>query len=676
MGVAYFQAGAVIEIDGKTFTLLRKVDDQIWQMEEQRTKRIREFKFTELQELLVGQRLVFPLVSRGQLNLEQRSGRPYNDIPEDMYEQAKLRRSYVIAVLGLPCNRAYITPVVLEVWRRLGQPKSPPHATTVLRWRQRYLQAGKDIYALVGLCKRKGNRKSRYPNEVLEIVDDAINTKYLTRERGTLQDVLEEAQIKVTRENALRPKADQLPLPTRRVIRRLINKIPKLEQHIARYGHDSAARTFRGVLGHEEKLFPLARVEIDHTKLDLFVIDDDTGAPLGRPYLTACIDVFSRCILGIYLGFEPPSFLTVSRCLRHALLPKTNVKKVYPEIKNDWLAYGVMEKLVMDNGPEFHSKSLEKACYSLGIEPKYTPRRMAWFKGKIERWQGTLNRAVSHSSPGTTFSNIFEKEDYDPAKHAVLTLSSIRRIVNIWIVDYYHQRPHRALKVPPAEMWMSNIVQDEIPVPADPVELDAILGRADKRSLTHKGVEFDKLFYNSAELIELRRRHGSVLDVEIRVDDGDLGEIVVISPDGTRMFKARALHYDYAQGISRWQHHIYQQYAEKILRKYDPWSWLEAKVKIADIIAEDLLHKRRKSRSKVGRFKYGKAEDVAPSNVTPKDVSVKDAPPSQTSYDIVRQATGKTSDRTTTNTTLSSKKFAAVRRERKGVDPIEGDARQ
>ena len=678
MGMAYFQAGANIEVDGKTLTLLRKIDDHIWQAEEQRTKRIREFQFTELQELIADQRLVFPQLSDGsQPGSNGKTGRFFNDVSDDMYERAKVRRSYVVSILGLPSISTSIAPVVHKVWQRLKQPKSPPHARTVLRWRRRYLRAGMDIYALVELRKRKGNRKSRYPEEVLKIVDDAIDKKYLTQERGTIQDVLEDAQIEVIQENALRPKADQLPLPTLRLVARLINKIPSAERHIARYGRDSAAQAFRGVLGHKTELSPLARVEIDHTKLDLFVIDEDTGAPLGRPYLTACIDVFSRCVLGIYLGFEPPSYLTVSRCLRHALLPKANLKKDFPEIKNDWLAYGVMQTLVMDNGPEFHSKSLEKACYSLGIEPEYTPRRMAWFKGKIERWQGTLNRAIAHSSPGTTFANIFEKEDYDPVKHAVLTLSNVRKIVNIWIVDYYHQRPHRSLAVPPIEMWVSNIVQDGIPVPHDPSKLDAILGRAEKRRLTHKGIEFDKLFYNSTELVELRRRHGAVLDVEIRVDDGDLGEIVVISPDGIQMFTVRALHYKYAKGISRWQHHIYQRYAEKMLDKHDPWSWLEAKVKIADIIDEDLTHKRRRSRSKVGRFKDSRGPSYDdPLDVTAKSISVESSHTSTTSNRTGGKRTSFVSNKTPTSTSLGNKKFTAIRRERRGADSICGDAKE
>ena len=67
---------------------------------------------------------------------------------------------------------------------------------------------------------------------------------------------------------------------------------------------------------------PLERAEIDHTNLDLFAIDDETLLPLGRPWFSACEDDYTRCILGMFVGFIPPSFLTVSLCLKDVFRPK------------------------------------------------------------------------------------------------------------------------------------------------------------------------------------------------------------------------------------------------------------------------------------------------------------------------------------------------------------------
>jgi len=46
------------------------------------------------------------------------------------------------------------------------------------------------------------------------------------------------------------------------------------------------------------------------------VVDDQSGLPLGRPSVTACIDCYTRCILGIYIGFNPPSYQSVAACLK------------------------------------------------------------------------------------------------------------------------------------------------------------------------------------------------------------------------------------------------------------------------------------------------------------------------------------------------------------------------
>jgi len=356
------------------------------------------------------------------------------------------------------------------------------------------------------------------------------------RERNTIQEAYEDALLRVMKENELRPDFDKLPPPTRRFVTRLIADIPEFEKYSARYGHDAALKKFRSVQGHRVCSAPLGRAEIDHTHLDLFVVDDKTSLPLGRPYITACIDSYTRCILGIYAGFNPPSYQSVAACLKDCFLPKVNLREEYPEIVNEWAAHGVMRQLVVDGGQEFYSKSLEQVCLSLGIEWCAAPRREPWFKGKIERFFGTFNRSIAHGIPGTTFSNIFEKDDYDPSKHAVVTFSTLKWIIRKWIADIYHQEIHRSLQTTPARMWASSIRPEDIRLPDESTQLDAIMGRVYRRVLTHKGIEFAGLFYSSPALNDLRIKEGSNLDVEIRVDESDIGSIYVVWPKTNNVY--------------------------------------------------------------------------------------------------------------------------------------------
>ena len=53
--------------------------------------------------------------------------------------------------------------------------------------------------------------------------------------------------------------------------------------------------------------YPLSVVQIDHTLVDIILVDPIDRLPIGRPYLTIAIDVYSRCIAGFILSLEAPS---------------------------------------------------------------------------------------------------------------------------------------------------------------------------------------------------------------------------------------------------------------------------------------------------------------------------------------------------------------------------------
>lgn len=602
MTTASFSVGQKICFNRQFLMLMHKVSDDLWQLEDSRTHRIVEHEEKRLQELYVSGELTFVkdlahlMPSLGNENV-------HVEMDEQAFDQAKIKRSYVLAIMDLPGTKEKIKPAIYNMWVKLGRvPANTPDCATVLRWKRKYIEGGKDIHALVEQHQKKGNRTHRYTADVMGFVTQAVETTYLTRERKTVQDTVDKALALTIYENKLRPAADRLPLPTRRLVERMIYEAPAFDRDVARHGHVAAVRKYRAVLGHRVTAAPLERAEIDHTQLDLHVIDSMSGLPMGRPYVTACIDDHTRCILGLHIGFEPPSYVTVAHCLKHAFLPKTGLRTTYPAIQNDWKAYGVMSELVVDNGMEFHSKALEQACGSLGIEIHYAARKTPWFKGKIERFFGTMERGVAHGTPGTSFANIIDKGDYDPLKHAVITLEKLQEIINLWVVDVYHQQVHRRISCPPSVMWDNNIVVSDIRVPANPKELDIVMGKSASRKLTHKGVEIDFLYYNSDELRTLRMREGGKLNVEVRINDSDLGHIFVISPDKSQHFQVPAVAFSYANGLTRWQHEFCKRIAARDMKRYDPESWILAKDRIACEVREALLTKKSKDRAKKSRF--------------------------------------------------------------------------
>ncbi len=56
-------------------------------------------------------------------------------------------------------------------------------------------------------------------------------------------------------------------------------------------------------------------LQMDHTLVDLILVDPVDRAPIGRPWITLAIDVFSRCVAGFHLSLEAPSATSVGLCL-------------------------------------------------------------------------------------------------------------------------------------------------------------------------------------------------------------------------------------------------------------------------------------------------------------------------------------------------------------------------
>lgn len=60
--------------------------------------------------------------------------------------------------------------------------------------------------------------------------------------------------------------------------------------------------------------------QCDHTRADVLLVDK-YGDILGRPWLTTVIDTYSRCLVGIHLGYDAPSSQVVALALRHPCYP-------------------------------------------------------------------------------------------------------------------------------------------------------------------------------------------------------------------------------------------------------------------------------------------------------------------------------------------------------------------
>ena len=395
------------------------------------------------------------------------------------------------------------------------------------------------LYALLGryqadprltslLPHRRGPRPggSLLSAEVDAVIDDAIQAIYLTRQQPRISDLLKEIRR--------RCHGLQLKPPGRwAVTARLLAK-PQSEVIARRLGRKAARDRFSPVMGSLEPKWPLSLVQIDHTLVDVIVVDSVTRVPIQRPWLTLAIDVYSRCVVGFHLSLEPPSATSVALCIAHAVLSKLPWL-AERKIDGDWVMEGLIEHLHLDNAKEFHSEALRRGCEQYGIGIEYRPVRTPHYGGHIERLIGTMMGKV-HLLPGTTFSNVSDKGDYDSEKHAAVTLDELERWLVHAITGVYHREVHRALGTTPLAAWERGILGDgETPgrgtpiAVADPRRFLIDFLPMERRLVRREGVFLHSIGYWSDVV---RTWIGERERMIVRYDPRDLSRIHLQAPDG------------------------------------------------------------------------------------------------------------------------------------------------
>ncbi|MET7300160.1 DDE-type integrase/transposase/recombinase [Embleya sp. NPDC005575] len=387
------------------------------------------------------------------------------------------------------------------------------------RWR-----AGEGVVSDLLPGRSSGGRGGgRLSGDAETIVLEVLRARYLTRQRRSVAAVCKE----ITRQC----RARGLRAPSRGTVQRRIEQLDPVSSAAAREGSE-AVRPLRSAGGVSPAVTGLLeQVQIDHTPVDVIVVDERHRLTIGRPYLTIAIDVASRCVVGLVVTLEAPSATSVGLCLAHMAtdkrpwLERLGVEAVWP-------MSGKPRELYVDNAVEFKSEALRRGCDQHGIALRYRPPGQPHFGGIIERLIGTLMREV-HELPGTTFSNIAERGAYDSGCKAALTMGELQRWLAL-AVACYHGQVHEGLGRTPSGVWAERAAVAPRPVTvtneaAFPVDFLPVV----RRALSRSGFVIDHVQYYSDALkpwIACRERLSRFV---LRRDPRDISRIWVLDPDGT-----------------------------------------------------------------------------------------------------------------------------------------------
>jgi len=528
--------------------------------------------------------------------------RPLEQLSVKVQEEAKRRRCYLEAICaeGKPVfTPEYLAPIIEQVAEKNGDP-TPPSVTSVYRWHRRYTLAN-DSRALVPRYDLRGPKWARQSTRVHELLSEATAEAYKTSPLATGKGIYSRLLAKIETENLHSLSATPFVPPSERTVYRMLARADLYEMTALKEGKASADRRFRVGKAGVKTTRILERIEIDHTPLDLFLVDERTWLPLGRPTLTMAIESFSRMPWGYNLSFGSPSAAAVIGALRHGILPKTPTEIAIKDlaVEHRWPTYGLPETVVADNGLEFHGIDLEGLAFDLGFRLEFCPKRQPRFKGIIERYLKTINYHFTHQLPGVSFARFHQRGDYDPQKFALMTLAEFKHLFEKWVVDVYAQSRHKGIGTTPWHRWHEGLTAHEPQLPPDLAVLQQRIGQSASRKLRRDGFELNGIRYNCDILAPILRRFGEGVEIRVVFDPEDLGCVFVWGPEDSDPKAVEALDLDYARGMTKQQNSLIRQLLrEEGAKVEDRVALQRARNDMTKAVEELMVSRKQKARQR------------------------------------------------------------------------------
>jgi putative transposase len=195
-------------------------------------------------------------------------------------------------------------------------------------------------------------------------VDKLIREFYLSRQKPTVTALY--------RTIALECFEAGVAAPSYKAARTRVRALAARDTLRAREGAKAAGDRFRPIRASLSASEPLELVQIDHTVVDVIVVDDLHRKPVGRPRLPLAIDVATRNVLGFFLSLKAPSATAVALTISRAVLRKTTYLAGL-QVDAEWPACGIPRSLHLDNAKEFRGRALRWGCEQHGIQIIYRP---------------------------------------------------------------------------------------------------------------------------------------------------------------------------------------------------------------------------------------------------------------------------------------------------------------
>lgn len=383
--------------------------------------------------------------------------------------------------------------------------------------------------------KRPGGvGKSRLGQEREALLAHVIDKEFLSKRQRGVREVYKDFILPAFKQAGLeRPSA-----PTVYRYVKSIDPIVTIERRIGKRAAREAKAKLMGKFPFGTA--PLACVQIDYWFYDAQIVDDVERLPIGRPWLAMIIDTHTCMPCGFTLTLDPPSAGVAGSALFHAITRKEAwLREVGFEMI--WPVWGLPRMLMADNAKEFRGTMLRRFLGESDSELINRPVKRPRYGAHIERFFGTLAEKIK-SVPGSTGSNVKEKKERNSEQTAALTLRDLEIHLLSVLKEYMHTEHASLGGLTPLQKWRSCFFENGQQVrelPEEPGNLEQLrieLLPFKMLTLQQYGVVWDKIHYDSDELVATRHRHmrDKGMTFTVRRDPRDISRAYVWDPDNKR----------------------------------------------------------------------------------------------------------------------------------------------
>ncbi len=346
---------------------------------------------------------------------------------------------------------------------------------------------------------------------------------------------------------------DENQLPSLDQFRYWYNKEYNVQEStIARQGRKKYEKDYRAILGSStaETTGPGSRYQIDATVGDVYLISRyNSDWIIGRPVIYLVVDVFSRMIVGMYIGLEGPSWAGAMMALANVVADKQQFCRQYGiEIsKEDWPVEHLPDVLLADRG-ELEGSNVDQLISAFNIHVENAAPYRADWKGIVEKQFDITQRKVKPFLPGYVDKDFQERGARDYRLDAKLTLEQFTQLM-IKQVIYYNTKHYLKdylrdedmirdeVQPTPLELWNWGIQNRSGKLryfPEKTVKMHLL--PQSQATVTFKGIKLKNMLYSCEQAIKeswfpTARQKGS-WRVSVCYDPRDMSTIYLLDSDG------------------------------------------------------------------------------------------------------------------------------------------------